>query len=419
MDWPVAYLLFVGTLAILPALLLCAQTWEFRRFVRSRTSFIKTDIPPARVTLFAPCKGLEHGLKENLRPLFEQDHPNYRLVLIVETEHDPACGPIRELLREYPHVGAHLIVSGVATTCGQKVHNLRVATAHLQDAEVLAFVDSDARPQPGWLRQLVQHLHRPGSAAATGYRWFVPERNTLPNLLLHSLNAAVASLVGPGKHHMVWGGAWAIRREVFETIALRDRWNGTLSDDLVAARELSLTGKKLEFEPGCMTASLVDVNWRQMFEFVRRQYTVARFYSPAWWKLGLLFCTVSQLAFWGGAVFAAMGFVLRAPWAMTVAVLPLVMYITYVLRASLRQNAAESFLSETGQSRLSLAAQFDIWCSPLAGLVNWGGMLGSLLHNQITWRGITYAIEPGGQVQILGRTETPVATRQMPFRKAG
>lgn len=419
MDWPETLFLLVGLAAILPALLLTAQTLEFRRFVRSRGATIKQGPVSHRVVLFAPCKGLEHGLKDNLRPLFEQDHPDYRLVLIVETEQDPACGPIGELLREYPRTSAQLVVAGIATDCGQKVHNLRVATAELHDAEILAFVDSDARPQPDWLRQLVQHLHRPGSVAATGYRWFVPERNTLPNLLLHSLNAAVAALVGPGKHHLVWGGAWAIHRTTFEAIRLRDRWNGTLSDDLVAARELARTRDKLEFEPGCMTPSPVDMSWRQMLEFVRRQYTVARFYSPTWWKLGLVLCSISQLAFWGGTALAVVGFVLQASWALAAAVLPIAMYCLYVLRASLRQNAAESFVPAADQPRLAVAAAFDIWCSPLAGLANWAGMIGSLWGNQITWRGITYGIARGGQVRILDRPTTLPITNSFPLRKAG
>lgn len=419
MDWPEMLFLLAGLAALLPALLLSAQAWEFRRFVRSRGGSIKDGQSSQRVVLFAPCKGLEHGLKDNLRPLFEQDHPNYRLVLIVETAHDPACASIQELLREYPRSGARLVVAGIAPNCGQKVHNLRVATADSGDAEILAFVDSDARPGPSWLRQLVQHLQRPDAAAATGYRWFVPERNTLPNLLLHSLNAAVAALVGPGKHHMVWGGAWAIRRDAFEAIQLRDRWNGTLSDDLVAARELARGRKRLEFEPGCMTASPVDTSWRQLFEFVRRQYTVARFYSPTWWMLGLAFCTFAQLTLWGGAALAIVGFALHAPWALAVAALPLAMYCTCVLRASLRQNAAEAFLPRATQARLTRAAAFDIWCSPLAGLVNWLGMLGSLWGNQITWRGITYSIRRGGQVQIVSRPDAPPSTSSIPLRKAG
>ncbi len=422
MDWPVIASLILGVTAIVPALLLTLQTWEFRRFVRSRIAHPKQQAPTQRVALFAPCKGLEAGLKENLRPLFEQDHGDYRLVLVVERADDPACGPIRELMAEYRYVRSRLTVAGLAVTCGQKVHNLLAATAELEDAEVLAFVDSDARPRRDWLLTLVQHLNHPSAAAATGYRWFVPLKNTLPNLLLHSLNASVAALVGPGRHHMVWGGAWAIRRDVFESIDLRGHWQGTLSDDLVAARQLARNGKKTEFEPACMTVSPIDVSWRQMVEFVRRQYTVARFYTPDWWRLALVFCTLSQLAFWGGLLATVVAVVLRADWFLIPALISALMYATYQVRAALRQDAASYFLPNAPRS-LAAAERFDIWFSPLAGLVNWIGLVGSLCGNGITWRSITYAIERGGRIRILRRTDvaesllkTPPAA---PLRKAG
>lgn len=422
MDWPVIAILFIGAAAIVPAMLLTAQTWEFRRFVRSRVGSPKVVAQPIRVTLFAPCKGNEPGLKDNLRPLFEQNLPDYRLVLVVESSNDPACDPIHELMTEHPQLRSKLVVAGLATTSGQKVHNLLVATAEIDDVDVLAFVDSDARPKHDWLRQLVQHLNHPQAAAATGYRWFVPVRNTLPNLLLHSLNAAVASLVGPGRHHMVWGGAWAIRRDVFEQVGLRDAWEGTLSDDLVAATVLARLDKKLTFEPACMTASPVEATWRSMFEFVRRQYTVARFYSPTWWLLGLLFCSISQVAFWGGLLTTAIGWATSASWTWFTALMVLAMYATYGLRAAIRQNAARSFLPEL-QDRLTASRWFDIVFSPLAGLANWLGLLGSLWGNCITWRCITYALQRGGNVRILRRTESTVDGQvlpvHMPFRKAG
>ena len=34
--------------------------------------------------LLAPCKGVDLGLAENLRPLLEQDYPNYEVVFLVE-----------------------------------------------------------------------------------------------------------------------------------------------------------------------------------------------------------------------------------------------------------------------------------------------------------------------------------------------
>jgi ceramide glucosyltransferase len=400
-GFTIAYL-SLSALALLPALLLTMQTWEFRRFVRGRVDNPRRDRPILRVALFAPCKGLDKQLAENLRPLFTQDYPYYELVLIVESGDDPACGPITALMAEYPHVRTRLIVAGLATNSGQKVHNLLVATASLGEVDCLAFVDSDARPKPDWLQHLVQHLPREHNAAATGYRWFVPIRTTLPNLMLHSLNASVAALVGPGKHHMLWGGAWAIRRDVFETIHLRDAWRGTLSDDLVAARELAHHNRHLQFEPSCITASPVDVNWRQMLEFVRRQYTVARFYSPTWWLLALVCCTVSQFVFWGSLLAAIIGVTRQATWTWIPAVTVAAMYATYVARAAIRQNAADRFLPER-KRELQAARLFDICFSPLAGIVNWLGLVGSLVGNRITWRSITYSIARGGQVCILDR----------------
>jgi len=362
-------------------------------------------------------------LKDNLQTLFQQDYPHYRLTLIVESDEDPACQTIQELMQEYPGVRSRLVVAGIADGSGQKVHNLLVATEDLQDAEILAFVDSDARPKRDWLRQLVQHLHHPRTAAATGYRWFVPLRNTLPNLILHSVNASVAALVGPGKHHMLWGGAWAIRREVFEAIDLRSKWQGTLSDDLVAARELANTGMRIDFEPACMTASPSNVSWRQMFEFVRRQYTVARFYSPLWWSLALLFCTVAQAAFWGGAMLTAIGIALRASWAGYAMLMTIGLYATYVVRAALRQNAATRFLPEQ-QRRLARAKAFDTWLSPVAALANWVGLVGSLWGNCITWRSIKYSIVRGGQIRIVHRSHSnpihpPAISSTYSLRKAG
>jgi len=55
------------------------------------------------------------------------------------------------------------------------------------------------------------------------------------NALVYSMNCDVLSLLTRSSHHLIWGGSWAIRREVFETLHLRDAWKGTISDDLVPA----------------------------------------------------------------------------------------------------------------------------------------------------------------------------------------
>jgi hypothetical protein len=89
------------------------------------------------------------------------------------------------------------------------------------------------------------------------------------------------------KHHgynFIWGGSWAITRELFERTGVRDAWRGTLSDDLVATRVLRLAGVRIVFEPACMAASPIDVSWREAARFLRRQFLIGRCYAPVcWW----------------------------------------------------------------------------------------------------------------------------------------
>jgi len=90
----------------------------------------------------------------------------------------------------------------------------------------------------GWLRSLVAHLDQSELGAVTGYRWFTPAKASVANALVYSMNCDVISLLTRSSHYLIWGGSWAIRREVFERIGLHDAWQGTLSDDLVASRLL-------------------------------------------------------------------------------------------------------------------------------------------------------------------------------------
>ena len=218
--WFTAWLLMVAA-AVVQAALLALQTFEHRRFARSRLTKPRTEPMAARIALFAPCKGFDLELEQNLRPLLEQDYPNYEVTFIVESADDPAAHTIRQLIAERGGGRARLLVAGKATDTGQKVHNLLAATTELPaDVEILAFVDSDARPRPQWLRLLAQRLDRPEAGAATGYRWFIPQRPTLANHLLYSINAAAAVLVGPGKRR--------------QKSSVRKKSSATVSPDLIS-----------------------------------------------------------------------------------------------------------------------------------------------------------------------------------------
>ncbi len=382
---------------LLQAVLLTLQTWENRRFVRGRA---QGQMPGqrGRVAIIAPCKGLDVDLATNLKRLFEQDHQNYEIVFVVDSPDDPAFPILQTLARDNPGVKARVVVSGKAALSSQKIHNLRHAIGLLDPAvKFLAFVDSDAQPRRDWLRNLVRRLGHDGAEASTSYRWFVPMRNTLPNLLLASLDHSLAPLVGPRLHHLVWGGSWAIRRDVYHDIGLDEAWSTALSDDLVASRLLAAAGATVEYEPMAMVASPLDVNWRDMYRFVRRQFAVVRWHEPRWWFVGLVLSVLNQLFFWasalGGAALLAAGNPLARPLLGAAAAI----YALHIVRTILRQSAARSFVPDY-RERLSAAHVFDIVLHPLASALNACGLLGSAWSREIRWRGIHYSPREDGAV---------------------
>jgi hypothetical protein len=220
--------------------------------------------------------------------------------------------------------------------------------------------------------------------------------------VLYSLNAAAASLFGTGGHHLVWGGSWAVRREVFERCGLRHAWLGTLSDDLMAARVLHAAGLEVRFEPACVVASPLDSSWRETANFVNRQYTIGRCYAPLRWALACYGATVEVLALWGGLAIAAA----QAPGGGTGWIVPLgvaaFQYGWSMYRGLLRRDLARLYVGRQNAA-VERAALFDALCVPLVTLLHWTWLVGSLCTRRITWRGVTYRLHWGGRAEVARR----------------
>jgi cellulose synthase/poly-beta-1,6-N-acetylglucosamine synthase-like glycosyltransferase len=396
------YLVLAG-LVVVQSLLLALLTWEHRRYARSCMRNIAKHRPTGHVALLAPCKGIDLDLNANLLTLFQQDYTDYEIVFIVESTDDPAYSRIRRLIAEHPQVPSHVVVAGHATDSGQKVHNLRAATQHLASRiKYLAFVDSDARPRPEWLRTLISRLDRPGLGAVTGYRWFTPAYPTVANALVYSMNCDVVSLLTRSSHHLIWGGSWAIRRDVFDAIGLYDAWKGTISDDLVASQLMRRAGLETRFEPACVVASPLEMSFNQAISFIRRQYLVARWYTFDWWLFSFLGATFSN-AIWLGNLGVLIWSLLTgspSPW-IPIAV-SLVLYLVTVYRGALRQDLVKTYFPHwKGASRRIRG--FDIWANPLVEFAHWIGVFSAAFGNYVTWRGIRYRVKPGGQVEKIIR----------------
>jgi ceramide glucosyltransferase len=397
----------VAVVALVQSLLLALQTWEHRRYVRSSMRGWDRHQPTGRVLLSVPCKGRDLNLEDNLRALLEQDYDDYEVSFIVESADDPACAAIRRAMAAHPWMSARLIVAGRAADSGQKVHNLRAATARLSPRiDYLAFADSDARPRPEWLRMLISRLYRPHIGAMTGYRWFVPEENSAANKLLYSLNCNIMSLLGRNSHHLLWGGSWAIRRELFDKIGLHAAWKGTLSDDLVASRLLSQAKLQVRFEPACVVASPIDNSFSEAISFLRRQYQLSYFYARDWWAFALLSVTFSNLAWLVNLGMLACGLFTGAKWTWIPAAVTSLLYVLAVYRGKVRQDLADLFFPHLRRT-LREAKRFDILFQPAIGLIHGIIVWTAGFGRQISWRGIGYRLATNGKIKASWRNTDP------------
>ncbi len=380
--------------------------------------------PTGRVHVLSPCKGHDADLEENLRALLTQDYPDYEVTFIVEDAGDPACPVIRRAMAACPQAPARLLIAGRAKGCGQKVHNLRMATAGLSpEIRHLAFFDSDSCPKPFWVRAAIYKHYLPHIGATTGYRWLVPQRPTAANHLVSAINCNVMTVLGRDSHQFVWGGSWAIRRETFEQLAIHEAWDGMLSDDLVASNLLRRAGLEVRFDPACVLTSPVDFDWSGMFDFVRRQYHITRHYAFHWWLLALAAATVGNLAWiaslgllacaaygqrssaWPGTMSGTLPVSTQEPspwsWSWSAAALPMtvlaVLYGLGLYRGWAMQSLAGVYSPEH-LAELRGVRRWHVWASPAVVFVQWLGLIASAFGNRVKWRAIDYRLGAGGRV---------------------
>ncbi len=395
----ITYLVLAGV-AVVQAILLALQAWEHRRYARSCMGDMDRHRPQGRALILAPCKGAEFALEENLRALLRQDYRDYEITFVVEDADDPAVAVIRRVLADYPAAAARLLVAGRAAQSGQKVHNLRAATAVLPPPiRYLVFVDADAQPRPEWLRSLIGPLFEGEAEVATGYRWFTPARASLAHKLVYNINCAIMSLLGRSSQYMVWGGSWAIRRNTFDAVGLRAAWKGTLSDDLVAARVLRQTKRRVSFQPACVVISPLSLSLGEVLGFIRRQYLIARHYADFWWLLAILAATLRNAVWLGTLSAVACGLLYGTPAPWIPAALGVVLYGLGAYRCWLMQDLAGVYFPDRVAS-LRAFRRFAVWAAPLSGLVEWLMLLSTVLGRYVVWRGIRYRLLPRQRIAV-------------------
>ena len=404
---------FFAAIVIWLGVLSLRSGFSFAAYVRRDTARPLANFTPF-VSVIAPCRGLESGLGENIAALFQQDYPAYEIIFVTDRADDSSLSVIEDAITSAgpaDHVQARVVIAGAAADRGQKVHNLTVAVAQTDPrSAALVFVDSDARPQSDWLRSLVAPLADERLGAATGYRWFIPERGFIPDrggfaAQLRSVwNASIASALGEREDkNFCWGGSTAIRQATFAKLQVTERWQGTVSDDFTLTRVLQEAKLPIHFVPACLVTSLGDCSASELLEFTNRQLKLTRVYAAHLWQPVLigssLFCTV----FFGGFALVVVRALLGLPFMPALVALVLI-YLLGAAKAYIRfQAAAIPLRKYQRQLRRSLPAHLLLW--PFASVLYLCNALTAAGSRRIKWRGITYELKSATEAVIISREQ--------------
>ena len=233
-------------------LLVLVAAWRFKKNSeqsRRRVMQSARGSLPA-VTILKPVHGMEARLEENLASFFQQNYPDFEIMIGARSADDPALAIAEKLRQRYPKVKSRIVISGPPPWPNAKVYTLDKMIA-LSNNDYFISSDSDVRVGPDFLRNvipplfdrklgLVSCLYRGDSAGdfwssleALGMSVEMPSGVVVADML-----EGIRFALGP---------AVAFRRDALEAIGGISATAGYYSDDYVLGNKIWAAGYQVIF----------------------------------------------------------------------------------------------------------------------------------------------------------------------------
>jgi hypothetical protein len=385
--------LFLGALVawLLVAALACFGVWHYQRGLGRE---IETTTGPSAVVIL-PVRGVPPVLDALWAALQAQDYAPWRLIFAVESRDDPAFAALSRLVSDDHAPATEIVVAGLASDTGQKVHNQLAALGRLQPQDdIVVFADADIVPAQDWLARLVKPLLDPKIALVSGYRWFMPQDQNLASAFVAVCNSSICTLPKPRGLSLAWGGSMALRRTTLDSLDIARWWRGSIIDDLQLGRAVRAAGGDVLSPRELLVPSPVSYSWRDGIAFGRRQYALLRVYAPGHWLLAGAATTVPVIGWVVGLSLAATGDLTAI--AVVVGVIALDR-----IRAALRRRVVRELWGASAPSELRRTLWLDRWATPFWLLFHAAIVWSSLFQRNIDWGGRTYRLDGPQRLTIL------------------
>jgi ceramide glucosyltransferase len=202
------------------------------------------EFPP--VSVLRPMAGDRDNTEAGLRTVFEQEYPDFEIILGAPSSDDAAVPIALRLMAEHPERAARLIFTGDSPYPNRKVWQLRALWGEAQH-QTIVMADSDIRWAPDCLKTMVSELAQVGVGLVTcPYRAIAgPSRWSQ----MEALGLNVDFISGMLTARMLIGMDYAIgctiatRRPEIDAIGGLQEVQSYLSEDFVLGNRMHASGR--------------------------------------------------------------------------------------------------------------------------------------------------------------------------------
>lgn len=337
------------------------------------------------------CKGEEPGLEGNLTAVLNQTYDGYHTAVVVDSTEDPAYAVAKSVLSRCSDRNSQIYTSDPAASASGKVAALLTALARdWGQAQVYAFVDSDARVTPAWLGNLVDPLGDGSVGATTGFRWLFPSRGGFWSYVESAWNASGTNLLFNDRYNFPWGGAMAVRAETLDKIGIRRIWPTAVSDDLALNAALRKHGYRTTFLPQCTVATFNQTDRHKFLRWATRQTALSKVYNRGVWNYAAGAYAFFDFVFLLGLISLVCGVTVAPLWLVPSALLftpSLLGIFRSIQRNSTFSRAMPQFKEEFRRARFkeAIASLIVPWVMTYC-------IINSARTREIEWRGRIYKL---------------------------
>jgi ceramide glucosyltransferase len=362
------------------------------------------------ITVIRPIRGLDTEALQNIRAALDTGYPGpCQTLFVLDDDQEPALALIHQALREIHGEGrtvdVRVLFSGRPPAGRTGKLNAMIVGLRAARGELVAFADSDIRPDREALRVLVRTLlSAPDYGAAFAPVMVAPPPRTVGDagyaLMLNGLYSPAFQYVAHHNHGsmpFIMGQLMVFRREALQAIGGLESAEGQLVDDMYLGERITRAGLRNVVSPHAVPVIQQNLPLGEFLSIYVRWLTFSRSGLP-----GLAFKIISWLR----------GFVFWAGFALTLAAMIEGSWLTAALAACAPIITAASInVLHTQQSGVRLRLRHAwvgfalLMTAPLV-------MLWILTHRQVTWRGRSYSLNRASRLAAPTPTLADTAAAQ-------